>query len=215
MAETQDPHPNLPPQTTQTSNLAVVSMVAGILTWILIPLLGAIVAIVTGHMARRDIRENQGHLEGNGLATAGLILGNIQIVVVVIPFLCHHHPGPARTFHRGCLLEHRRGHLRAVINLFFHIVVLHPDKRVSEKQQGDWLRALRFPNIGNISSLSLVKSSRLSMIFIVLLNRGTAIRDYIPRNSGRLNQQETKLWYLEDAEQGAGLNRRQNYRKSA
>ena len=85
MAETQDPHPNLPPQTTQTSNLAVVSLVAGILTWILIPLLGAIVAIVTGHMARRDIRESQGHLEGNGLATAGLVLGYIQIVVVVIP----------------------------------------------------------------------------------------------------------------------------------
>ena len=84
MAGTPDPNLNLPSHTTQTSNLAVVSLVAGILTWILIPVLGAIVAIVTGHMAKRDIRQSQGYLEGNGMATAGLVLGYIQIIVMVI-----------------------------------------------------------------------------------------------------------------------------------
>ena len=80
---------NYPPE---RSSLAVASLVAGILSWLIIPFLGAIVAIVTGHLAKRDIRESNGALTGNGMATAGLILGYVQIVlplcaVVVIVIL--------------------------------------------------------------------------------------------------------------------------------
>ena len=70
---------------TQTSNMAVISLAFGILTWILLPLIGAIVAIVTGHIAKRDIRESDGFLTGNGMATVGLVLGYGQIVFIVIP----------------------------------------------------------------------------------------------------------------------------------
>jgi hypothetical protein len=39
-----------------TNTLAIVSLVFGALAWTLLPLVGAIVAIVTGHMARGELR---------------------------------------------------------------------------------------------------------------------------------------------------------------
>jgi uncharacterized membrane protein len=70
---------------TQTSNMAVISLSSGILAWVLLPLIGAIVAIVAGHTAKRDIRESNGSLTGDGMATVGLVLGYVQIVFVIIP----------------------------------------------------------------------------------------------------------------------------------
>ena len=58
-----------------TSSLAIASLVSGILGWTLLPVLGTLVAIVTGHMARAEIRRSGGALEGDGLAIGGLILG--------------------------------------------------------------------------------------------------------------------------------------------
>jgi hypothetical protein len=69
----------------QSSTLAVVSLVSGILTWVLLPLIGAITAIITGHLAKAEIRKSMGTLSGNGMATAGLVLGYLQIVLVLIP----------------------------------------------------------------------------------------------------------------------------------
>jgi Domain of unknown function (DUF4190) len=65
----------------RTSTLAIVSIVTGIASWIIIPFLGAIIAIVTGHMAKSEIRGSAGELTGDGLATVGLVLGYIQIVL--------------------------------------------------------------------------------------------------------------------------------------
>ena len=55
-----------------TSSLAIASLVSGILGWTLLPVLGTLVAIVTGHMARAEIRRSGGALEGDGLAIGGL-----------------------------------------------------------------------------------------------------------------------------------------------
>jgi hypothetical protein len=82
--------PNLPPYPSafpapQTSTLAIISLVAGIATWLIVPILGAIVAIITGNMARRDIAASNGTLTGNGLAVTGLVLGYAQIFLLVIP----------------------------------------------------------------------------------------------------------------------------------
>lgn len=63
----------------QTSTLAVVSLVTGILGWTLLPLLGTLTAIITGHMARGEIRRMPDRLEGDGLAVAGLILGWVAV----------------------------------------------------------------------------------------------------------------------------------------
>ena len=65
----------------QTSVLAVLSLVFGILGWMLLPGLGAIVAVVTGHIARAEIRRAPQTLEGDGLAIAGLVLGWLGIVL--------------------------------------------------------------------------------------------------------------------------------------
>lgn len=64
-----------------TSTAATISLVFGILSWIALPLIGAIVAIVAGHMARREISASNNQISGAGLATAGLILGYAQVVV--------------------------------------------------------------------------------------------------------------------------------------
>ena len=73
------------PSTTTTSTLAIVSLVFGILTWAVLPFIGAIVAIVCGHLARSEIRRAPvgTQLEGNGMALAGLILGYLHLLIVL------------------------------------------------------------------------------------------------------------------------------------
>jgi predicted Zn finger-like uncharacterized protein len=61
--------------------LATASLICGIVSFCVGgPILG-IVAVVMGHMAKRQIRESGGALEGDQNATIGLILGYIQIVL--------------------------------------------------------------------------------------------------------------------------------------
>jgi uncharacterized protein DUF4190 len=68
--------------TRPTNTLAIVSLVAGVACWIVAPFVGAIVAVVTGHMARSQIRRTgEG---GDGLALAGLILGYIHLALVLL-----------------------------------------------------------------------------------------------------------------------------------
>ena len=65
-----------------TNTLAIVSLATGIASYVVVPVIGAIVAIVTGHMARGQIRRTgEG---GGGLALAGLILGYLHLVIAVI-----------------------------------------------------------------------------------------------------------------------------------
>jgi hypothetical protein len=71
----------------RTSSLAVVSLVAGLLGWTLAPWIGSIVAIVTGHMARSEIRRDPEGVEGDGLAIAGLVLGWLMIGLSVLTIL--------------------------------------------------------------------------------------------------------------------------------
>ena len=74
-------------QIRQTSSLAVTSLAAGILGWTLLPVLGTIVAIITGHMARKEIRTSGGRLDGDGLAIGGLVLGWVSAVLWVVGVL--------------------------------------------------------------------------------------------------------------------------------
>lgn len=73
----------------KTAGLAIASLVLGIAGLVLIGPLGAIPAVICGHMAKSRIKASQGELEGDGMALAGLIMGyvNIGIMVVMIP-LC-------------------------------------------------------------------------------------------------------------------------------
>ena len=67
----------------QSSTLAIVSLVAGILGWTLAPFIGNVVAVITGHMARKEIRLNPAR-EGSGFATAGLILGWVGLAFWIL-----------------------------------------------------------------------------------------------------------------------------------
>lgn len=61
--------------------MAVASLVLGLLSCTII---GAILAIVFGHVAQAQIKQSQGTLGGKGLALAGLIMGYLVIVPAVI-----------------------------------------------------------------------------------------------------------------------------------
>jgi hypothetical protein len=76
------------PAGARTNTLAVVSLAAGIGSFFahVVPFLGgftiALVAVITGYMARRQIRETgEG---GMGIATAGMIIGVAHLVLVVV-----------------------------------------------------------------------------------------------------------------------------------
>ena len=68
----------------QTSTLAIVSLIAGILGWTLVPFFGRIAAVVCGHMARKEIRLAPDRLEGDGLAITGLVLGYANIAIAIL-----------------------------------------------------------------------------------------------------------------------------------
>ena len=78
--------PTLPPPATlrQTSSLAIVSLVSGILGWTILPFLGSLAAVITGHMARAEIRRAPDRIDGDGLAVAGLVLGYLSIAMAVL-----------------------------------------------------------------------------------------------------------------------------------
>ena len=69
----------IPPVALPTSTMAIVSLISGIVSWFLIPFIAAVVAVITGHMAKNEIKKSNGMLGGNGMATAGLVLGYIQL----------------------------------------------------------------------------------------------------------------------------------------
>ena len=71
-----------------TSTMAMVSLIAGILGFTAVPLLGGIVALFTGYAARRETREVPARFSGDGLATAGIIMGWIQVGLAVLGVCC-------------------------------------------------------------------------------------------------------------------------------
>ena len=82
-------HPGRPVATVrhrqQTSPLAIVSLVLGIVGLLCCGLfLFSIGALITGFLARKQIGESQGRLKGAGMATAGLILGAVAIVLGIV-----------------------------------------------------------------------------------------------------------------------------------
>jgi hypothetical protein len=71
-----------------TSTLAVISLVAGILGFTIFPVVGGIAAILTGYAARKETRAIPALVSGDGLATAGIIMGWVQVGLAVVGFCC-------------------------------------------------------------------------------------------------------------------------------
>lgn len=77
-------YPTPPPSGTRTSSMAIISLISGIAAWLGIFGLGGLLAVIFGYMAKSEIRKTRGILTGEGLATAGLVLGYANIAVTVI-----------------------------------------------------------------------------------------------------------------------------------
>jgi len=75
------PYVSSPPQ---NSGKAAGSLAAGIAAYFVAPFIGAIIAVVLGHMGLNEIKKSAGRLKGEGMAIAGMILGYIQIATFPI-----------------------------------------------------------------------------------------------------------------------------------
>lgn len=76
--------PENPASTLPTSMLALVSLISGILGLLFIPFVGGLVAVVTGNMARKETRSYPPTHSGDGMATAGIVMGWLSVVVWII-----------------------------------------------------------------------------------------------------------------------------------
>jgi len=72
------------PEAPRTSALALASLATGISAYFLFPIAGAIAAVITGFLAQNEIRASHGRLTGSAFATAGLVLGWLQIGLVIL-----------------------------------------------------------------------------------------------------------------------------------
>ncbi len=71
----------------KTDEMAVVSLICGVASFVIFPLLPAIAAIILGIMSRDRIRKSAGNLDGEGLAITGLILGIINVALIAAVFI--------------------------------------------------------------------------------------------------------------------------------
>ena len=71
-----------------SSTLAIISLIAGILGFTFLPVVGTLVALITGYMARSETRSIPPRASGDGMATAGIIMGWIQIGLTVVGLCC-------------------------------------------------------------------------------------------------------------------------------
>ena len=67
-----------------TSGMAVGSLIFGIAGLTVLPAIGSVLALILGYMAKRDIRQRPDEASGEGLATAGIVLGWIGVVLAVL-----------------------------------------------------------------------------------------------------------------------------------
>jgi len=70
-------------QQKKTVGVAIASLVLGISGFV-IGLLGAVPAVICGHIAKSKIKKDPENLAGDGMALAGLLMGYIQIAMIPI-----------------------------------------------------------------------------------------------------------------------------------
>ena len=67
----------------RTSGYAIASLILGIAGFFVVPIVPSILAVVFGQKARDELRRDPA-LGGEGLATAGIVLGWVGIVLIAI-----------------------------------------------------------------------------------------------------------------------------------
>ena len=71
-------------QQVPTNTTALVRLIFGILGVTALPVIGSLIAIITGYMARGEISRSSDGIGGRGLATAGIVLGYIGVGLAVL-----------------------------------------------------------------------------------------------------------------------------------
>lgn len=64
-----------------SSGWAVASLILGIISFACLPVLGAILALLCGAVGKHDIKKSGRRLGGSGMATAGMVLGAVNILI--------------------------------------------------------------------------------------------------------------------------------------
>ncbi|WP_194383187.1 DUF4190 domain-containing protein [Microbacterium luteum] len=70
------------PAGARTNTLAIVSLIASISAFVILPFLGSLAGVITGHMSLSQISRTGE--QGRGLALAGLIVGYVGLALAVI-----------------------------------------------------------------------------------------------------------------------------------
>lgn len=70
-----------------TEDKAIISMILGILALVSFSILAGIPAIILGKMSRDNIRASSGRLSGEGMATAGIVMGWVSVGIVGVAVL--------------------------------------------------------------------------------------------------------------------------------
>jgi hypothetical protein len=76
------------PVSLPTNSLAIVSLVSSILSFVFLWFVGGIIAVVTGIMSRKEIKQSGGAQGGDGMASVGIIVGAINIVFCCLVMVC-------------------------------------------------------------------------------------------------------------------------------
>jgi hypothetical protein len=81
MSEMKPVPPSPPIIISRVSEKATMSLVFGMVSYLFVPFVAGIVAIILGEKAEKEIRQSGGQLTGLGMAKAGQILGWINVLV--------------------------------------------------------------------------------------------------------------------------------------
>lgn len=71
-------------QPRKTSGLAITSLIFGILSVTILPILAAVPAIICGHIAHARVKRVDGRTGGGGVALAGLIMGYVSFCLIPV-----------------------------------------------------------------------------------------------------------------------------------
>lgn len=68
----------------RTSGLAITSLIFGLLSLTILPILAAVPAVICGHVSQAQIKKAGGALRGGGLSLAGLIMGYLSFAMIPV-----------------------------------------------------------------------------------------------------------------------------------
>jgi hypothetical protein len=72
---------------TQTESKAIIALVCAIASWVVLPVLPAIAALMIGKTAREEIARSGGRLTGDGMVTAAKVISWANIVLALLGVL--------------------------------------------------------------------------------------------------------------------------------